>query len=226
MKSSLRLNSCVATLFLFALPARADQLRSSLTKVASGKTLPAVARSAKKDLHRIAQYYRKNNTKAGDAAWSKLAKRLFNKKNKGQAAAVINYILYQAHIAPQPKLATATARLHFYQTLQSAISQQRSRLRTALRSASSGRKVTVQLVTFNTTYRPGVIPVKTGESSRRTDDEKLQKKRAAMLETMFDDAIDEAKESHDEAKEQFKKALRLMAEHMSRMTQVTQKITS
>lgn len=44
--------------------------------------------------------------------------------------------------------------------------------------------------------------------------------------SMMDDAIEEAKSNYEEAKEQFKLALRVLIEHMERQTQVVQKITS
>jgi hypothetical protein len=41
-----------------------------------------------------------------------------------------------------------------------------------------------------------------------------------------DEEIDEAKQRYEETKEKFKLSIRLLIEHMERMTQVTQKITS
>jgi len=63
-------------------------------------------------------------------------------------------------------------------------------------------------------------------ATRQVDEASLAQKRQEAMEGIADAAIDEAKSNYDEAKEQFKLALRIMSEHMDRMTQVTQKITS
>jgi hypothetical protein len=67
---------------------------------------------------------------------------------------------------------------------------------------------------------------KVAEGARGADEARLAQKRHEMQEGIADSAIDEAKSSYDEAKEQFKLAMRILSEHMERMTQVTQKITS
>jgi hypothetical protein len=67
---------------------------------------------------------------------------------------------------------------------------------------------------------------KTSGGLREADDQKLVAKRYERQEAVFDAAVDEAKSSYEEAKEQFKLALRVLQEHMERQTQVVQKITS
>lgn len=63
-------------------------------------------------------------------------------------------------------------------------------------------------------------------AQRQADEKRLEAKRHEMVEAMFDDAIDEAKGNYEDAKEQFKSALRIMTEHFERQTQVIQKVTS
>jgi hypothetical protein len=58
------------------------------------------------------------------------------------------------------------------------------------------------------------------------DEARLTQKREEMQGGIADSAIDEAKSKVEEAKEQFKLEMRILSEHMERMTQVTQKITS
>lgn len=67
---------------------------------------------------------------------------------------------------------------------------------------------------------------KTSGGQRDADEKKLETKRYERQEAIFDDALDSAKSSYEEAKEQFKLALRIMTEHMERQTQVVQKMTS
>lgn len=62
--------------------------------------------------------------------------------------------------------------------------------------------------------------------SYKADEAKLLRKRWEMMESIADSDIDEAKNNYEEAKEQFKLAMRIIAEHAERMTQVIQKITS
>ena len=61
---------------------------------------------------------------------------------------------------------------------------------------------------------------------READEKRLEVKRYERQEALFDDAVDSAKSTYEESKEQFKLALRIMTEHMERQTQVVQKITS
>ena len=63
-------------------------------------------------------------------------------------------------------------------------------------------------------------------AQREADEQKLVAKRYERQEAIMDDAIDEAKGQYEEAKEQFKLAVRILQEHMERQTQVVQKITS
>ena len=58
------------------------------------------------------------------------------------------------------------------------------------------------------------------------DAKRLQQKAWEMMESIADSEIDEAKDNYEEAKEQFKLAMRILSEHMERQTQVIQKITS
>jgi len=60
----------------------------------------------------------------------------------------------------------------------------------------------------------------------KTDAERIQQKAWEMMESIADSDIDEAKNNYEEAKEQFKLAMRIIAEHMERQTQVIQKMTS
>lgn len=62
--------------------------------------------------------------------------------------------------------------------------------------------------------------------ARTADDKKVEIKQHERMEAIFDDSIDSAKTSYEEAKEQFKAALRIITEHAERETQVTQKLTS
>ncbi len=54
---------------------------------------------------------------------------------------------------------------------------------------------------------------------------RLQIKMKELQEALFDENIDAAKAQYEVAKEQFKKALRILQEHQERQTQVIQKIT-
>ena len=54
----------------------------------------------------------------------------------------------------------------------------------------------------------------------------IQKKVWEMMDQIADSEIDEAKDEYEKTKEQFKLALRILSEHMERMTQVIQKETS
>lgn len=72
----------------------------------------------------------------------------------------------------------------------------------------------------------GTYMSKNSGAEREADEKKLEAKRYEREEAIFDDAIDSAKSSYEEAKEQFKLALRIMTEHMERQTQVVQKMTS
>ncbi len=67
---------------------------------------------------------------------------------------------------------------------------------------------------------------KAHDSKYKSDEAKLQQKRWEEMEAIADAEIDEAKNNYEEAKEQFKLALRILNEHMERQTQVIQKITS
>jgi hypothetical protein len=219
------LTAAFGALLLLAAPAHADPLQAVLTRAALGKRLPALARSAKKDLDRIARHYQRRDTRAGDAEWQKLARRLFTKRNKQQAASVINYVLYRAHIAPRPKLARVAARLSFYHKLRLAALKQRTRLKATLRTMRKGQKVRVKITTFTTKFRVGVAdPGKTERTE--TADRAALERRMAEQQSVMDQAIEEAKQNYKDAREQFKLALRILSEHMERMTQVTQKITS
>jgi hypothetical protein len=64
------------------------------------------------------------------------------------------------------------------------------------------------------------------DGTGKADEARVRSKRQEQMEGIADDAIDEAKANYEEAKEQFKLAMRVLSEHMERMTQVTQKITS
>lgn len=72
----------------------------------------------------------------------------------------------------------------------------------------------------------GTAMSKNSGAQRDADEKKLEAKRYEREEAIYDDSIDSAKSSYEEAKEQFKLALRIMTEHMERQTQVVQKITS
>jgi chromosome segregation ATPase len=54
----------------------------------------------------------------------------------------------------------------------------------------------------------------------------VERKQQEIFEQIYDDQVDEAKDNYDAAKEQFKKALKIINEHVERQTQVAQKITS
>ena len=54
---------------------------------------------------------------------------------------------------------------------------------------------------------------------------RLQAKMHELQEAIFDESIDEAKANYNEAKEQFKLALRILQEHQERQSQVVKKIT-
>jgi len=58
------------------------------------------------------------------------------------------------------------------------------------------------------------------------DEKQVQAKRWQMLQEVDDQGIEAAKGNYEEAKEQFKKALQIMTEHVERQSQVVQKITS
>jgi vacuolar-type H+-ATPase subunit H len=61
------------------------------------------------------------------------------------------------------------------------------------------------------------------KSGKQTDTEQG---RQEMLETFVDDAVDSAKDTYDSAKEQFRRALKIVSEHVERETQVVQKVTN
>ena len=67
---------------------------------------------------------------------------------------------------------------------------------------------------------------KNSGAQRDADDAKLRVKRAEMQEAIFDDAIDTFKGAYEEAKEQYKLALRIIQEHFELKSQVIQKVTS
>jgi ElaB/YqjD/DUF883 family membrane-anchored ribosome-binding protein len=54
---------------------------------------------------------------------------------------------------------------------------------------------------------------------------RLQAKMLELQESIFDENIDDAKANYEEAKEQFKLALRIMQEALERQSQVVNKIT-
>jgi hypothetical protein len=227
--------ACSALIVLLASPARADWPQASLTKVARGKTLPPAARPVKKELGAIVRHYRQGNTSAGDAAWEKLAKRLYakdskrqgpkrdkrllKKKHLKQAAEIINYVAYQAHVSPQPKLARIVDRLDFYTRLETAIEQQGKRLRTALRTIAKGQKTRLRIVTFNMNYRPGLDPVKQDGASR-LDEEGLKAKQVEISKAA-DKATEQAKATIAEARRRFKEMLRLIDQCVARTTNIS-----
>ena len=81
------------------------------------------------------------------------------------------------------------------------------------------RDISLRLANLPTTDSPS-------GGKHRADEAKLESKRWETMEGIADAEIDEAKNNYEEAKEQFKLAMRVLSEHMERMTQVTQKITS
>jgi hypothetical protein len=204
--------------------ARAAPVDPVLAQVADGKVRPAIARPFAKELALVAQLYRAGKTKEGTAAWEKVARRMLNKGNKGQAGPVIAYVAYLAHVAPKPKLAQIVDRYRFYDQLRQAISLHRTRLIAARRGLRKGQKVRIRATTFNLRYRPGIATVQS-EGSAEADKAGIER-RAREMEEIADQAVEEAKQAADQAKEQFKLAMRILQEHMERMTQVTQKITS
>lgn len=68
--------------------------------------------------------------------------------------------------------------------------------------------------------------VKNSGAGRAADDKELEAMRHRLMEAIDDQAIESAKTNHEDAKEQHKLALRVLAETAERMTQVIQKITS
>lgn len=87
-----------------------------------------------------------------------------------------------------------------------------------LTSFSYGNKPLLSLRRFT--------PGRSDNSGYKQDEEKIFIKRWEAMESIADAEIDEAKNNYEAAKEQFKLAMRILQEHMERMTQVTQKITS
>ncbi|MCA9623409.1 MAG: hypothetical protein KC731_30520, partial [Myxococcales bacterium] len=67
---------------------------------------------------------------------------------------------------------------------------------------------------------------KSARSQRKADADKLQAKEDELMESLAEDAIDEAKNDYADAKEQLKLALRVMAEYTERQKQVVKKLTS
>ena len=66
----------------------------------------------------------------------------------------------------------------------------------------------------------------TGKTPKqRTDSAKLEAKRYEREEAILDDAIDSSKAQYEDAREQFKKALRIIQQHAERQSQITQKMT-
>lgn len=68
--------------------------------------------------------------------------------------------------------------------------------------------------------------VKNIGAGREANEAQLKTKRHEMMEAIDDQAIESAKGNYEDAKEQFKLAMRVLQETSERMTQVIQKITS
>lgn len=66
---------------------------------------------------------------------------------------------------------------------------------------------------------------KTAGAQRDADEARLMQMRYQMMQEMFDQGVETAKASYDEARELFKQAMKILDEHAERESQITSNIT-